>query len=140
MTTDIRPCKGCHRNWLPAHFDIKKDGSLKLTCRKCLLTQKSRFQSKPKLAVYRDIKKIRLDIMTAIHMIDDAAALSLLLTNCNHALIQMQAQTQKNIQSSAFPSSPQACIANDTEHTMDEVHIVPHDIAASLPQTLCPPV
>ena len=86
MTTDLKPCKGCHKQKLPCNFDLKKDGSLKLTCRPCLLTAKSRFQSKATLAIHRDIKKIRMDIMTEIHLSEDPEILTRILTTARSAI------------------------------------------------------
>ena len=88
MTTEIkselRRCKCCHCNKRESEFDIKKDNTPKLTCRKCLLTAKVRFQAKPLIAIYKDIKKIRMEIMTEIHANDDPATLTSILTNIKH--------------------------------------------------------
>ena len=86
MTTDLKPCKGCHRSKHQSYFDLKKNGSLKLTCRPCLLTAKSRFQSKAVLAIHRDVKKIRMDIMTEIHMSEDPEILTRILTTARSAI------------------------------------------------------
>ena len=76
LKSELKRCKCCHCNKRESEFDIKKDGLPKLTCRKCLLTAKSRFQAKPSLAIYKDIKKIRMEIMTEIHANDDQATLT----------------------------------------------------------------
>ena len=86
MTTDLKLCKGCHRSKHQSYFDLKKNGSLKLTCRPCLLTAKSRFQSKAVLAIHRDVKKIRMDIMTEIHMSEDPEILTRILTTARCAI------------------------------------------------------
>ena len=81
LKSELKRCKCCHCNKRESDFDIKKDGIPKLTCRKCLLTAKSRFQAKPSLAIYKDIKKIRMEIMTEIHANDEPTTLTNILTN-----------------------------------------------------------
>ena len=81
LKSELKRCKCCHCNKREFEFDIKKDNTPKLTCRKCLLTAKVRFQAKPSIAIYKDIKKIRMEIMTQIHANDDPATLTTILTN-----------------------------------------------------------
>ena len=85
MATELKfeskRCKCCHCNKRESDFDIKKDNTPKLTCRKCLLTSKVRFQAKPSIAIYKDIKKIRMEITTEIHANDDPTTLTNILTN-----------------------------------------------------------
>ncbi len=134
MTDELKQCKGCHHTWPLCYFDLKKTGAVKLTCRKCLLSAKSRFQSRVAIATQKDTKKIRIDIMTAIHLIEDRTILNTILAMTNKAVTHLQIQNQ-NKQSSVFPSVPLELLANGMEHTTGEAHIVPHDIAASSPQT-----
>ena len=67
IKSELKRCKCCHCNKRESEFDIKKDNTPKLTCRKCLLTAKVRFQAKPSIAIYKDIKKTRMEIMTEMH-------------------------------------------------------------------------
>ena len=137
MTTELKQCKGCHHSWPLCYFDIKKTGTVKLTCRKCLLSSKSRFQARAAIAAYRDTKKIRMDIMTAIHMIEDQNILTTILAMTTKAVTHLQIQNlNQSSQSLAALSLPRACISGGTEHTMAEGSIVLHDIAASSPQIL----
>ena len=93
IKSELKRCKCCHCNKRESEFDIKKDNTPKLTCRKCLLTAKVRFQAKPSLAIYKDIKKIRMEIMTEIHANDDPATLTTILTNIKR-LTNQRSQSQ----------------------------------------------
>lgn len=127
MTTELKPCKGCHKNKHPSFFDLKKDGSLKLTCRVCLLTAKSRFQSKATLAIQRDVKKIRMDIMTEIHMSEDPELLAHILTTARTAV-----NLARNL--IAAPSSP----LSDTHDTTASMSTSPRETLPIPFQTLDP--
>ena len=47
MSAEIKLCKCCHKQKPLDQFDFKKDNTLKLTCRACLLISKSRFKLAP---------------------------------------------------------------------------------------------
>ena len=79
MSTELKFCKCCHKQKSLDEFDMKND-KVKLTCRSCLLISKSRFQSKSTRALYRDIQKARMELMTLIHLINDPDTLNTVLT------------------------------------------------------------
>src|SRR5690606_39029823 len=80
MSAEIKLCKCCHKQKPLDQFDFKKDNTLKLTCRTCLLISKSRFQARPAIAEHRNLKNLRLQIMTAVYAIDDPGVLTPILT------------------------------------------------------------
>ena len=129
MTTELKPCKGCHRSKYLSQFDNKKDGTLKLTCRACLLTAKSRFKAQPLIAMHRDVKKLRMEIITAIHQSEDSQVLTHILTIAQSAIIQ------------SIPKVPSAAVSPPygTESTTDATSTSPHGtepIAAQTPGQL----
>ncbi len=126
VKTELKRCKCCHCNKLEGEFDFKKDNTRKLTCRKCLFTAKVRFQAKPSIAIYKDIKKIRMEIMAEIHSSDDSGILTTILTNIKRSITQS---------SQNLPSAPSS--QSDGNHdTTTATSTSPDGIAAILPQTL----
>ena len=91
LKSELKRCKCCHCNKSESEFDIKKDGLPKLTCRKCLLTAKVRFQARPSIVIYKDIKKIRMEIMTQIHANDNAEILTQILMNIKRLTVVLPA-------------------------------------------------
>ena len=132
MTTEpkseLKRCTCCHCNKRESDFDIKKDNMPKLTCRKCLLTAKSRFQAKPSLAIYKDIKKIRMEIMTEIHANDDPTTLTNILTNIK----RLTNQSCQNLTSAA------GSLPNDKNDIKTSTSISLGEIQPNLIQTLDP--
>ena len=111
IKSELKRCKCCHCNKRESEFDIKKDNTPKLTCRKCLLTAKVRFQAKPSIAIYKDIKKIRMEIMTQIHANDDPATLTTIVTNIKRL-------TNQSCQYQTFAVGSRLCDSHDTTASM----------------------